>query len=237
LVKRSETVSSTVTANKTGIHIIGCDLGMNPLSMGEYQALLAASTFTDGPVLTVTSPCRIRGMGFASRDTGATFYSGAAVLIGGLATALPFGVHMEYCRFPKWGLDNRIGLSIEGSSNVLIDLCDFEGAFASGIYVQGACGHLQIARSRFNLCTYSITHGDFSDAGVNTQLFYGPGNVTVSPTKFLDSNSKACKGTMFGNYFGTAVGTGTNDVNVADLETAGMACVGNEYATEDPGPT
>ncbi|KKK75789.1 hypothetical protein LCGC14_2870210, partial [marine sediment metagenome] len=180
-VKRNETVTETVTFNKTGIRVIGQSFGMTPRSRGEFQVLLADSTFTDGPVATITSPCYIENIGFASRDTGATFFSGAAALIGGLATALPFGVHLKHCRFPKWGLSNRIGLSVEGSSNCLIEDCEFEGAFASGIYIQGALGHLQIKGCNFNLCTYAITCGSFSDAGVNTQLMIGPGNVTVTP--------------------------------------------------------
>ena len=230
-------VTASVNFNKAGIRVMAMDYGLSPLSGGEYTSIYAGENFIDGPVATITQPCRIEGIAFASRDAGATFYSGAAALIGGLATALPFGVHMKRCRFPKWGFTNRIGLAIEGSSNCLIEEIDFEGAFAAAMYVQGAVGHLTVRKCGFNLCTYAIQHGAFSDAGVNTQLVYGPGNYTVPPSKFLNSGSNAMKGIMFGNFLGTAVGTSTNDINVADLETAGMVQVGNEYATEDPGPT
>ena len=230
-------VTETVSFNKSGISVIAGHYGMSRRAMGEYHSIYAASTFTDGPVATITAPCYIDGLAFASRDTGATFWSGAAALIGGLGTAGPYGVHMNNCRFPKWGLDNRIGLAIEGSSNVEISNCGFEGAFASGIYVQGACGHLWLHDNDFSLATYAVTHGAFSDAGVNTQMKYGPGNVTIGPTKFLESGSNAVLGSIYGNFFGTAVGTSTNDLNVADMETLGLTCVGNEYATEGPGPT
>lgn len=230
-------VSEAVNFNKAGIRVMAMDYGLSPMPAGEYTSIYAAAAYTDGPVAIFTAPCRVEGIAFASRDTGATFWSGAAALIGGLATALPYGVHLKHCRFPKWGLDNRIGLAIEGSSNCLVDRCDFEGAFAAGIYVQGAAGHLQVKKSHFCLATYAIEHGAFSDAGVNTQMLYGPGNTTIGPTKFLKSNSNTGKGSIFKNHFGTAVDTGTYDISVANLKTAGWTCAGNDYIDEDPGPT
>ena len=234
--------TEAVTFNKAGMSVIAMGYGMNRRTMGEYFSLYSAASYTDGPVATITEPCYIDGLGFASRDTGALFFSGAAVLIGGAAADFTsvYGAHMNNCRFPKWGLSNRIGLSIAGGqavSNCLIENCEFEGAFETGIYVQGAVGHLQVKDCSFDLPTWSITHGAFSDAGVNTQMKYGPGNVTVSPTKFFKSNSNVGKGNIFGNFYGTAVDTATNDLSVADLLTAGWTCAGNNYQSEDPGPT
>jgi hypothetical protein len=131
-------VTAQITQNKSGMRFIAVDDGMSPLARGEFNAIYAAAAFTDGPVMKVTAPTSFDGMGFASRDTGATFYDGAALLLGGDADANPWGVHLKNCRFPKWGLDNRIGIAIEGSSNCLIEDCDFEGVgadFDSGIYV------------------------------------------------------------------------------------------------------
>ena len=230
-------VTASVNFNKAGIRVMAMDYGLSPLSGGEYTSIYAGENFIDGPVAIITQPCRIEGIAFASRDTGALFYSGAAALIGGLATALPFGVHMKHCRFPKWGMGNRIGLAIEGSSNCLVDRCDIEGAFDSGIYVQGACGHLQIRKSHFSLATYAITFGAFANAGVNTQFLLGPGNVTIGPTKFLSGTANTGKGTIFGNYFATAVGNATFDQALSSVETAGWHCVDNGYKAEDPGPS
>jgi len=229
---------ATINVNKAGISIIGQTFGLPHESRGEYCSIYAAGTLTDAPVLRITEPCLIQGLGFISRDVGATYFYGAAVMIGG-NTQGAFGVHMRYCRFPKWGLDNRIGLSISGGgsatvSNCCIEDCEFEGAFASGIYIQGATGHITLRRNTFALCTYAITHGEFSDVGVNTQMMYGPGNVTVAPTKAIDTNSKACLGTIFGNYWATAVaGTATHDISIDDTETLGLKCVGNYYADEE----
>lgn len=225
-------VSSSIAFNKSGLRVIASDDGMAPYARGEFNGIFAASGFTDGPAATITAPCSIEGVSFASRDTGALFFSGAACLIGGLATALPFAVHLKNCRFPKWGLDNRLGLAIEGSSNVLIEDTDFEGAFDAGIYVQGACGHLTLRNNHFNLMTYAIQHGAFADAGVNSQLFYGPGNVTIGPTKGVNSGSNTCKCTIFGNYWATPVNT-THDQSIDDMETDGYICAGNYYADEE----
>ncbi len=227
------TVTSTVQLGKSGVRLIASDDGMSPFARGEFSAILADASFTNGPVMQVTAPCSIEGFGFVSRDTGATFFSGAALLLGGNADANPFGVWLKRCRFPKWGLANRIGLAVEGSSNCLVDRCDFEGAFGAGIYAQGAIGHLTVRKSHFALCTYAIEHGQFSDAGVNTQLFYGPGNVTVGPTKGVKTNSNPCLGTIFGNYWATPVNS-THDLSIDNVEaTAGLICVGNEYADEE----
>jgi hypothetical protein len=135
--------TAQITQNKSGLRFIAVDDGMSPLARGEFNALYAAATLTDSPVMKVTAPTSFWGMGFASRDTGATFYDGAALLLGGDADANPWGVHVQSCRFPKWGLDNRIGIAIEGSSNCLIEDCDFEGvgsAFDSGIYLHLCSG-------------------------------------------------------------------------------------------------
>ena len=117
LVKRGgHTVTTAVNFNKSGIMVIAVDDGLSPIARGEFNALLADAAYTDGPVAQITAPCYIQGMGFVSRDTGATFFSGAACLIGGAAPNGAFGVHMIHCRFPKWGLDNRIGLAIAGGA-------------------------------------------------------------------------------------------------------------------------
>ncbi|KKM24141.1 hypothetical protein LCGC14_1608070 [marine sediment metagenome] len=227
-------VTTSVLFNKSGINVIAVNRGLNPMVDGEFHSILSNASYTNGPAATITASCRIIGMGFVSRDTGSLFFSGAACLLGGDGAqgAPPFGVQMKNCRFPKWGLDNRIGLAIEGSSNVLIEDTDFEGAFGAGIYVQGACGHLTVRKSHFTLMTYAIEHGSFSDAGVNTQFFYGPGNVTVGPTKGVKSNSSAAKVTIFGNYWATPVNS-THDQSIDDMESDGYICAGNYYADEE----
>lgn len=230
IARGTETVTETVNFNKTGITVMVQSFGGPRHVMGEYTALLADSTFTDGPVATITAPCTIIGLGFAGRDTGATFYSGAACLIGGLATASPYGVHMLDCRFPKWGLDNRMGLAIEGSSDCLIEHCSFEGvgtAFETGIYVQGACQNLQIKNNYFRDCTYAVTFGAFAGGGPHIML--GPGNV-CEDSKLLDSGGNAATGVVCGNYLETATNASSYDDTVATLQGQGIQFSGNHYS-------
>jgi len=224
-----ESVTSTVAFNKAGITVIGQQYGLSPLTRGEYFSVYAAAAFTDGPVATVTQPCAIIGLAFASRDTGATFYDGAAMLIGGLATALPYGVHVKDCRFPKWGLDNRIGIAIEGTTGVLIEDCDFEGVgadFDSGIYVQGACQNLVIRRNHFRSCTYGVLFGAFAGGGPHIML--GPDNV-FEDSKCLSAAS-AATGIVFGNYCEGATDTGSYNDTVNNLNALGLVFSDQHYA-------
>lgn len=228
-----EEVTETVTFDKTGITVRAVDYGCNPQAMGELFSTYAAASFTDGPVATITARCKIEGLGFASRDTGATFYDGAAMLIGGLGTALPFGVHILRCRFPKWNLDNRIGIAVEGSSDVVIEECSFEGVgsdFDSGIYIQGGMQNITIINNRFRDCTYAIQAGAFAGGGPHaiikgnicedSKLFSaGPGAVATAGTGFLCDNW--CEG---------ATDTGSYNDSVNDLQAAGWTISGQHYA-------
>lgn len=223
-------VSATVNFNKSGIIVIAVDDGQSPLARGEYNGIYAAAGFTDGPVATITAPCFIQGLGFVSRDTGATFYSGAALLIGGLATALPWGVHIKGCRFPKWGLDNRLGIGIEGSSNCLIEDCDFEGVgadFDAGIYVQGATQNLVIRGNHFRDCTYAVEFGAF--AGGGPHIILGPDNI-CEDSKLLKAGGNAATGLVCGNYLETATDAASYDDTVAALKALGLNFAGNHYS-------
>jgi len=231
-MRGGEKVTETTEFNKAGVTVVAVDAGLNPLFRGEYFSMYADAAFTDGPVARFTERCTIIGLGFASRDAGSLFFSGAAALIGGDADATPFGVHMLGCRFPKWNFTNRIGLAIEGSSDVLIEECSFEGvgsAFASGIYAQGAMQNLEVRGCRFRDCTYSITHGAFAGGGPHCVYI----DNVVEDGKFLNSDSKPATGLITNNHFETAVGTATFDVNYAALAALGLYCSGNQYAEVD----
>tara|TARA_Y100000310_G_scaffold47500_3_gene44080 strand:- start:3332 stop:4141 length:810 start_codon:yes stop_codon:yes gene_type:complete len=222
-------VSTPVLFNKAGITLIGTGRGYNRLAAGEGHAIYAAASLTDEPAAKITEACRIIEIGFASRDTGATFFSGAAALIGGEADATPFGVHMLNCRFPKWGLDNRIGLAIEGSSDVLIEECGFEGvggAFDSGIYVQGATQNLEVRNCRFRQCTYAITHGAFAGGGPHALY---KGNV-LEDAKLLDSGGNAATAHVTGNFLETATNATSYDDTVGTLQGQGIQFSGNQYS-------
>ncbi len=234
------TVTSTINFNKSGISVFAVDDGLAPLARGEFNPILSDASFTDGPAATITAPCHIRGMGFASRDTGATFFSGAACLIGGLATAAPFGVWLESCRFPKWALDNRYGLAIEGSSDCLVDRCGFEGVgsdFEGGIYMQGATANLEIADCRFTDCDYAMVFGTITGGGPGPDLDFHGNRVLGADSKGINTNAQTGRGIIWNNYFNTDQGASTFDRTTDQLDTQGFQLIGNYYKDESTGPT
>ncbi len=229
-MRGTETVTQAINFNKSGIRVLAVGPTMSPLAQGEYHAILADVGFTDGPVAIFTADrCWVEGLGFVSRDTGATFFSGAAVLIGGGADANPFGVILKSCRFPKWNVSNRIGVAIEGSSNCLIEDCDFEGVgadFAAGIYVQGATQNLVVRKNHFRSCTYAIEHGAFAGGGPHCMYLE---NI-CEDAKLLKAGGNAATGLIARNLLETATDTGSYDDTIANLKTLGLNFSGNQYS-------
>jgi len=224
-----EQVTETVNFNKTGIYVKAVTYGVNRFASGELFSTYAATSFTDGPVATVTKRCTIEGLGFVSRDTGSTFFSGAAMLIGGQADATPFGTHILNCRFPKWNLSNRIGLAVEGSSDIIIEDCDFEGVgtnFASGIYVQGATANITIRGNVFRDCTQGIQFGAFAGGGPDCVI---ERNIAVHGS--LLSAPSAAVGVIIDNYIPTLdVASAYGGTSLGDLETLGLWTSNNHYS-------
>ena len=160
------------------------------------------------------------------------------MLIGGSGDATPYGVHLYQCRFPKWGLDNRTGLAIEGSSDCLIEECYFEGVgadFENGIYVQGACANLEVRNCRFRDCDIAIRHGSF--AGGGPHCIYTGNIVCGADSIFGAGFTNAATGIICGNFFNTDQGASTFGDTAADIETAGIQLAGNFYGTEETGAT
>ncbi len=239
-MRGTETVTETVNFNKSGITLIPETMGLNPSALGEFNALLADASFTDGPVATITAPCAIYGMGFVSRDTGSQFFSGAAALIGGLASAAPFGVVLSGCRFPKWGLTNRIGLAIEGGSDLLIDRCTFEGVgsdFEAGIYLQGATANLEIRDSKFTDCDYALVIGAITGGGPGPDLDFHGNRILGADSKGINTGGGSGRGSIWNNYFNTDQGAATFDGTTDALDTQGYQLIGNFYKDESTGPT
>jgi hypothetical protein len=222
-------VSSTVVFAKSGLRVIAVDDGLNPLVRGEFNGIFSAAGFVDGPAVQVTAPTSFHGVGFVSRDTGATFFDGAALLLGGNADANPFGVWLYGCRFPKWGLDNRIGLAIEGSSDCLVEECTFEGvtsALEAGIYIQGAMQNLTIRNNYFRQCTAAVKCGTFTGSPDGPHLFMH-GNF-VEDGLMLDTDGNPGLGLIADNYSELTTGT-TYDRAVATLQGDGWQFSGNHY--------
>ena len=228
-MRGTETVTEPILFDVSGVTVIAEIQGFSPWFNGEYFATLADAAFTDDAVAKVTaSGVAISGLGFVSRDTDATFYGGAALLLGGAGDATPYGTHIHACRFPKWGLDNRIGIAIEGSTNVTIEKCDFEGVtsnFNAGIYIQGATQNLNILGNHFRQCTAAVQTGAF--AGGGPHLFMGH-NIVEDGTYVFDSQGNAGTGMIYRNVSPLASGS-SFDRSVADMITAGWEISGGIY--------
>ena len=224
-----EEVTETVAFDKSGIYVKAVTYGVNRFASGELFSTYAATSFIDGPAATITKRCTIEGLGFVSRDAGTTFFSGAAMLIGGDGLAGQFGAHILNCRFPKWGFTNRIGLAVEGTSDVVIEGCDFEGVttnFASGIYVQGATANISIIGNRFRDCTQGIQFGAFAGGGPDCII---QGNIAVHGS--LLSVPSAAVGAVIGNFIPTLdVANAYGGTSLGDLETLGLWFADNHYS-------
>lgn len=228
MLSGGNTVTTSVLFNKSGINVIAVNRGLSPLIDGEYHSIVSDASYTDGPAATISAPCRIIGMGFASRDTGSLYFAGAACLLGGAADANPFGVQMKNCRFPKWGLDNRIGLAIDGSTDCLIEECTFEGvgsALDVGIYVQGAVQNLVIRNNHFRQCTAAIQYGEMT-SGAGPHALIDRNIVEDGVT--LDSQGKTAPSFLTDNYSELAANAAYDDV-VGTLNGQGIQFAGNHY--------
>ena len=221
-------VDAQIDFNKSGLMVIGADDGMNPFARGEFSGIHSAASFTDGPAAQVTQPTYLENLGFVSRDTDSTFFGGAALLLGGNGDAAPFGAWVRNCRFPKWNLDNRIGIAIEGSSDCMIEDSDFEGvgsAFQAGIYVQGATQNLVIRNNHFRQCTAAVKYGVFAGGGPHTIM---DRNI-VEDGKVLDSQGNTAPSFLTDNYSELAVGA-SYDASVSTLQSKGIQFSGNHYS-------
>lgn len=230
--KGSYEVTTPVLFNKTGISVRVSDFGGQRANVGEYCGIYSAAAYTDGPAAIVTKACTIDGFGFVSRDVGANFYSGAALLLrgsaAGVADANPFNTKIVNCRFPKWGLDNRIGVAIDGSSDCGIINCMFEGvgtSFGSGIYVQGATQNLLIQGNTFRSCTYGVLFGSFAGGGPHCLIEQN----RCEDSKLLSAAS-AATGLVCNNWLEGATDTGSYNDTVDNLNTLGLVFCDQHYA-------
>ena len=222
-------VAAQVNMNKSGVRLMSLSLSTrNILVNGEYHAIFS-TTLVDAPVMKITAPCVIEGIGFAGSDAGALFFSGASLLIGGDATAAPFGVQIKGCRFPKWGLAARIGIAVEGASDCLIEDCTFEGvgtALAIGVYVQGATQNITIRNNYFRQVTAAISHGTMTGSPDGPHAMYH-GNM-VEDGIIFDSNGNGALGFIFDNWSELAPGS-SYDQSIDNIKGFGMQISGNHY--------
>jgi hypothetical protein len=233
-------ITTPVLFNKAGISVIAQGYGMPPMFMGEY---FAQDNTTGGAAAAIISKsCLIYGLGFHTAWTGGI----SSNVVYDSASGEAGWVWLHSCRFMNWTTATVYGINCEAGANMIFENCSFEGAASqpfvnAGIAFGGSATNNPIRNivkdCWFSNCTYAIEHKD----GTPQEFIYGPGNITVKATsqatKFLNSKAATMSGMVCGNFFYTDVGTGTFDQTAANMETDGCILVGNEYETEDPGPT
>ncbi len=225
-----EAVTTPVLFNKSGITYRAVNYGANPQAKGEIFSIY--NTTADEFAGIITERCKIEGIGFASEDSRATFFYGAALMVGNTPDdALPFGVHIKNCRFPKWGMDNRIGLALQGPTDILVEGCSFEGVggdLEAGIYLQGAAQNVNIFNNIFRECTYAIEFGAFAGGGPECII---KGNI-MQDSKFLSVPAAgALTGSLLDNWSPYATDGTTYSDTVNALQALGLVFSGNHYAT------
>lgn len=233
-------VTTPVLFNKAGITVLLANYGLPPMYGGEYCAI--DNTTGGAPAAIISKHCHIRGLGFHTAWTGGISSNVLVEVVSGEAGWVWF----NSCRVMNWGTATVYGMNFEAGANCVVDCCSLEGNAAQG-FVNAAIAfggsptqnpiRNVVQGSNFSNCTYAIEHKD----GTPQEFKYGPFNTTIPATvatKFLNTKAAAATGIVCKNQFYTAVGNGTySDADAATVEALGIILVGNDYATEDPGPT
>lgn len=209
----SHAVTSTVEFDVAGITVVAADLGYPPAVAAESFMINTGASFTDGPAATITQPCRIIGMGFASRNL-----TGEACLIdceeaGGFSGGF---ILLQNCRFPTWYGAIDYGLrTIGGAENHIVG-CVFDGLFVgfdvAAIGMQNDAGgqapfYTRVIGNRFE----GVGTGKFAIKFITgavpvEQLYHGnwlvPGASAVG--NFVDNNSVVSTGMISDNWLNGA---------------------------------
>lgn len=228
-------VTSTVNFNKQGITVIAADMGMPAPVGGEQSMVNAAASFTNGPAATITKPCRIIGLGFASRDLtkeNLLIDSGGS---GGFEGGF---ISLRYCRFPCWYGAIDAGVRMKGGSLNHVRRCSFDGlfvGFGTGAIVMENSGAIAPANSR-------IKRNYFSGVGTGKHaIVHAVGSVPVGQLymsntmeggftgnigKFLDNNNVASSGMIADNYLG---GMATKAAAFENMTNSNLKFSDNHY--------
>jgi hypothetical protein len=206
----THSVTETVAFNKQGITLVAAEWGAAEMLAGEEFTIAADASYTDGPVATITKPCRIIGIGFAGRSL-----SDESLLIdceeaGGFSGGW---ISLEHCRFSCWYGAIAAGVrQIGGSGNHFLG-CTFDGLFGgfgtAGIIFQNDTGGFAPAYTLVEGCRFeglgasqhAIVHAVGSvPVGVVYKSNYLDAGFEGDPGKFLDNNNVVSTGLVADNW-------------------------------------
>ena len=226
----TQTVTTPVLFNKKGITVMAEGMGIPSMAKGER--FMIYGSHTDGPAAAISYPCRVIGMGFCGSET-----AGGSLEIDGTTGGFDGGNFdsLEYCRFSHWGIAKAFALILQGTGDVEIDNCYFDGYTAGyttaaiQCELAGSCGTwaTKITNSLFmNPVTYALI---MKTSSVPVRG-YVENNRVVGSGKFFNANSVSGSWCFYGNWLPTATdGLSYNDT-VGNLQTAGYDFAGNHYS-------
>ena len=225
----TQTVTTAVLFNKKGITVMAEPMGLPDEAGGERFVIYGSHT--DGPAAIVSYPCKIIGMGFCGSEA-----AGGSMEIDGTTGGFDGGnfVYLLNCRFSHWGIAKAYALILQGTGDVKIEGCYFDGytagyttaaiecqlATASGTWAT------DIVNNRFmNVTTYALKMAT-SSVPVRGEV---RGNRVIGSGKFFDDNDVAGSWCFYGNWLPTATDTGSYADTIDNLQAAGYDFADNHY--------
>ena len=226
----NQTVTTAVTFDVKGLTVQSEGMGI-PTDAGGERFMIYGS-HTDGPAAIISAPCKIIGMGFCGSET-----AGGSLEIDGETGGFDGGnfVHLLNCRFSHWGIAKAYALILQGTGDVRIENCYFDGYTAgyttAAIECQlaGSSGThaTDIVGCKFmNPTTYALK---MATSSVPVRGIV-EGNRLVGSGKFFDDNDIDGSWVFYDNWLPTATDTGSYGDTVDNLQTAGYNFAGNHYA-------
>ena len=225
----TQTVTDAVDFNKKGITVMAENIGYPNIAKGER--FMIYGSHTDGPAGIITAPCKIIGMGFCGSET-----AGGSLEIDGTTGGFGGGNFVELfnVRFSHWGVAKAYALILQGTGDVVVDSCYFDGYTAGyttaaiSIQLAGASGTWvpHIVNNRFNnIETYAIK----METGSVPVWGLVEHNFVTGDGKFFDDNDVDGSFCFYDNYLSGATDTGSYGDTVTNLQSAGYHFANNHY--------
>ena len=226
----NQTVTTAVTFDVKGITVMAEPMGLPTDAAGER--FMIYGSHTDGPAAIISYPCKIIGMGFCGSEA-----AGGSLEIDGTTGGFEGGnfVHLLNCRFSHWGIAKAYALILQGTGDVRVENCYFDGytagwttaaiecqlATASGTWTTDIVGCKFV-----NPTTYALK---MATSSVPVRGIV-EGNRLIGAGKFFDDNDVDGSWGFYGNYLPTATDTSSYADTVTNLKTAGYKFAGNNYS-------
>jgi len=226
----TQTVTTAVLFNKKGITVMAEGIGLPDDAQGER--FMIYGSHTDGPAAVISYPCKVIGMGFCGSEA-----AGGSLEIDGTTGGLNGGnlVHLLSCRFSHWGIAKAYALILQGTGDVRVENCYFDGytagwttaaiecqlATASGTWATDivGCKFMNPTTYALKMATSSVPVRGIVE-----------GNRLIGSGKFFDDNDVDGSWGFYGNYLPTATDTSSYGDTVTNLKTAGYKFAGNNYS-------